>query len=80
MTNGTCRCSTCEELLQPYLDRQLSDAERREVEMHLERCGSCSKHYRFEERLWRHVKDCCSDEPMPEELKERLLSLRAPLL
>jgi anti-sigma factor (TIGR02949 family) len=80
MGNGTCRCSTCEELLQPYLDRELSDAERREVEAHLAACGWCSKHYRFEERLWRHVKDCCSGEPMREELKERLLLLRTPLL
>lgn len=80
MGNETCPCSTCEELLQPYLDRELSERERAEVEAHLHRCGSCAKHYRFEARLWRHVKDCCSDEPMPEGLKERLLSLRTPLL
>lgn len=80
MANDTCPCSTCEELLQPYLDRELSASERVEVEAHLKGCGSCTKHYRFEERLWRHVKDCCADEPMPEELKERLLSLRTPLL
>ena len=41
--------------------------------------ASLAKHYRFEERLWRHVKDCCSEEPMPSELKERLLSLRTAL-
>jgi mycothiol system anti-sigma-R factor len=80
MGTETCRCADCEELLQSYLDRELSVAERQEVEMHLEGCGSCAKHYRFEERLWRHVKDCCSDEPMPDELKQRLLSLRTPLL
>ena len=55
-------------------------AERAEAEAHLEACGSCSKRYRFEERLWRYVTDCCSGEPMPAELKERLLALRAPLL
>lgn len=76
---GTCPCSTCEELLQPYLDRELSPADRLEVERHLERCGSCAKHYRFEERLWRHVKDCCSHEPMPAELKDRLRALRTAL-
>ena len=80
MGSESCQCRECEELLQPYLDRELSEHERREVEMHLESCGSCAKHYRFEERLWRHVKDCCSHEPMPEGLREKLHALRATLL
>ncbi len=79
MENDGCQCTTCEELLQPYLDRELSELERREVEMHLQGCGSCAKHYRFEERLWRRVRECCSEEPMPAELKQRLLELRTPL-
>ena len=32
-------CEKCEELLQPYLDRVLSDAERAEAERHLEGCS-----------------------------------------
>ena len=30
-------CAHCEEMMQPYLDHILSDAEVREAEMHLER-------------------------------------------
>ncbi|MER3410653.1 MAG: hypothetical protein C4306_11375, partial [Thermoleophilia bacterium] len=36
---GSDPCQKCEELMQPYLDRELSEAERREAEAHLARCG-----------------------------------------
>jgi mycothiol system anti-sigma-R factor len=72
-------CSKCEELLQPYLDRELTEVERLEAEGHLSGCGYCAKRYRFEESLRMYVRRCC-EEPMPFELKERLLSLRTELL
>ena len=34
-------CEKCEEWMQPYLDRELSDAERVEAELHLDGCGYC---------------------------------------
>jgi mycothiol system anti-sigma-R factor len=71
-------CDKCEELMQPYLDRQLSDQERREAEQHLAQCGACSRRYRFEETLRKFVRKCC-DEPMPVELKQKLAALRTPL-
>lgn len=76
--SGDCDCGKCEELLQPYLDRELTAAERAQAEAHLAECGYCAKRYKFEEHLRRYVRKCC-DEPIPTELKERLLSLRAPL-
>ena len=71
-------CQHCEELMQPYLDRTLSDEERAEAEQHLEECGWCKKRYRFEESLRVFVRQACS-ESMPPELKERLAALRTPL-
>jgi anti-sigma factor (TIGR02949 family) len=71
-------CEKCEELLQPYLDRELDDSERREAEVHLQDCGYCRKRYRFEASLRRYVRSAC-DEPMPPELKAKLASLRTPL-
>ena len=44
-------CEKCEEVMQPYLDRVLSDAELREAEEHLAGCSFCAKRYRFEESL-----------------------------
>ncbi len=71
-------CATCEELLQPFLDREITLEERRIAEVHLMRCGYCRRRYRFEEHLRRYVRQAC-DEPMPVELKERLAALRIPL-
>jgi mycothiol system anti-sigma-R factor len=73
-----CPCEHCEELLQPYLDRALTDEERATAELHLEGCPSCRKAYRFEETLRTYVRKSCS-EPMPVELKAKLASLRTPL-
>jgi mycothiol system anti-sigma-R factor len=72
-------CEKCEELMQPYLDRELDEAERREAEAHLADCGYCQKRYRFETELRRFVRRAF-DEPMPPELKAKLASLRTPLL
>jgi anti-sigma factor (TIGR02949 family) len=71
-------CDKCEELLQPYLDRELSDAERAEAELHLSGCDYCRRRYRFEENLRRYVRQAV-DEPMPPELKQRLADLRIAL-
>ena len=71
-------CSKCEELLQPYLDRVLTDDERAEAEQHLNGCDWCRRRYRFEEHLRRFVRQA-GVEPMPPELKLKLAELRTPL-
>jgi anti-sigma factor (TIGR02949 family) len=71
-------CAQCEEMLQPYLDRVLSDEERLEAEQHLNRCAYCAKRYRFEESLRQFVRQAVS-EPMPPDLKAKLASLRTAL-
>ena len=70
-------CTQCEEMLQPYLDRVLSEEERIEAEDHLNRCAYCAKRYRFEESLRQFVRQAVS-EPMPAELKAKLSALRTP--
>ena len=71
-------CAHCEEMMQPYLDHILSDAERLEAETHLDGCEWCRRRYRFEQSLRRYVRQAVS-EPMPIELKEKLAALRIPL-
>jgi anti-sigma factor (TIGR02949 family) len=71
-------CEKCEELLQPFLDRELSDAERAEAERHLEGCGYCRKRYVFEERIRGFVRQAVVEE-MPPGLKAKLAALRTPL-
>ena len=71
-------CDQCEEWMQPYMDRELSDAERAEAEAHLDECGYCRKRYRFEESLRTFVRDVCAEQMSPA-LKKKLASLRTPL-
>jgi anti-sigma factor (TIGR02949 family) len=79
MTSFLDPCAKCEEVLQPFLDRELTDDERRAAESHLDGCGYCRRRYRFEESLRRYVRQAWS-EPMPPELKAKLAELRTPLL
>jgi anti-sigma factor (TIGR02949 family) len=72
-------CAQCEEVMQPYMDRVLTDAERAEAEAHLDDCAYCRKRYRFEETLRVFVRQAVAAEPMPVELKRRLADLRTPL-
>jgi anti-sigma factor (TIGR02949 family) len=71
-------CEKCEELIQPYLDRELTDVEKVEAEAHLDACSYCRKRYTFEVSLRRYVRTAWS-EPMPPELKAKLAALRTPL-
>jgi anti-sigma factor (TIGR02949 family) len=72
-------CEKCEELIQPYLDRELDEAERLEAETHLSACEYCGKRYRFEVSLRRYVRRACCSEEMSPELKAKLSALRTPL-
>jgi len=72
-------CAHCEEVMQPFMDRVLTDAERQEAESHLDECNYCRKRYRFEENLRVFVRQAVAVEPMPVELKQKLAALRTPL-
>ena len=52
-----CDCADCERMLQPYLDRVLTDEEMAEAEEHLDRCSYCRKRYRFEEAEGAPIRD-----------------------
>jgi anti-sigma factor (TIGR02949 family) len=78
MTFGVDPCEQCEEMLQPFLDRELTETERALAESHLDECGYCRKRYRFEESLRRYVRQAWA-EGMPPDLKAKLAALRTPL-
>ena len=71
-------CDWCEEVLQPYLDRELTADERKEAEAHLADCTYCRKRYKFEGGLRRLVRSAVI-EPMEPALKARLANLRLEL-
>jgi anti-sigma factor (TIGR02949 family) len=72
-------CAKCEEMMQPYLDRDLDDDQMREAEAHLDGCSYCRRRYRFEVSLRRYVRTVAAEKTMPAGLKERLSALRTPL-
>ena len=71
-------CDKCEQMLQPYLDRELTEAERMEAELHLDDCSYCRARYRFEEKLRMFVRQAAVEQ-MDPELKLKLAALRTPL-
>jgi hypothetical protein len=71
-------CAHCEEMMQPYLDHILTEAERLEAEMHLDDCEWCRRRYRFEASLRVYVRQSVNEQ-MPAELKVKLAALRIPL-
>jgi anti-sigma factor RsiW len=71
-------CTHCEEMMQPYIDGALTEAERLEAEAHLASCDYCARRYRFEERL-RHFVKVSAAVPMDPALKAKLAALRTPL-
>jgi anti-sigma factor (TIGR02949 family) len=77
MTGAFDPCEWCEQVLQPYLDRELTDAEVQQAELHLEGCSYCRKRYHFEARLRRYVRQAVPE--MEPEMKLRLAKLRFEL-
>jgi predicted anti-sigma-YlaC factor YlaD len=68
-------CEKCEELLQDFLDRTLTNEEWALAETHLSDCEYCRRRYRFEENLRRYVK-LSAVERMPPGLMAKLEELR----
>ncbi len=71
-------CAHCEEIMQPYLDHVLTDAEMAEAEAHLDECEQCRRRYRFEESLRIYVRKVAAEQ-MTAELRQKLSALRIPL-
>jgi anti-sigma factor RsiW len=71
-------CAHCEEMMQPYVDHTLTEAERLEAEHHLDECDWCRRRYRFEESLRVYVRQVVT-EPMSASLRRKLSELRIPL-
>jgi anti-sigma factor (TIGR02949 family) len=70
-------CEKCEDLLQGYLDRDLTDAEVAVAETHLDGCDYCRRRYRFEAHLRRYIRTTAI-ERMPAGLLAKLAELRGP--
>jgi anti-sigma factor (TIGR02949 family) len=75
--NHDADCEKCEELLQGYLDRDLTQEEVLSAEVHLDGCDYCRRRYRFEAHLRRYIR-VSATERMPAGLLAKLAELRGP--
>ena len=69
-------CTEVVNLLDQYVDRELSNEEVLEVQRHLDACPPCLSLFHFEASVRRLVRRACS-EVAPASLRERILSQRA---
>ncbi|MDQ3810412.1 MAG: mycothiol system anti-sigma-R factor [Chloroflexota bacterium] len=65
-------CANCLQALQPYIDRELSDADVAQVRLHLEACRGCLHLYEFEESVRRLVRVRCREQQAPDGLRARI--------
>jgi mycothiol system anti-sigma-R factor len=73
----TARIIDCEEALRhlfDYMDAELADEQRREMENHLEQCRSCYSRIEFERRLKSHLAELGRAD-VPPALAQRVRSL-----
>jgi anti-sigma factor (TIGR02949 family) len=72
MTLDRYTCLETVRRLDDYLDRELSAAERREVERHLETCDRCLGRFQFEAAVLDELRTKLRRVSVPETLEARL--------
>ena len=66
-------CREAKDRLQDYLKQELTPALALEVRAHLERCRSCFRHSRFEERFLLMLEEHARKGTCPGEVRARIL-------
>jgi anti-sigma factor (TIGR02949 family) len=68
-------CSEVIAVLYPYLDRELTDDEQRQVQDHLAQCGNCAQLFRFEAAMLSLVGNHLREIQAPADLRSRIAQL-----
>lgn len=66
-------CDDTLQLLYAYLDEVLDETARADIESHVGDCDECRDRVDFEYSLMTHIRKRSKEEPLPEELRRRLL-------
>jgi mycothiol system anti-sigma-R factor len=66
-------CADCVEKLYAFLDTELSELEIASVRSHLDGCDDCDDNFVFEARFLAQLKDCCTSDVAPAELRQRVI-------
>ena len=66
-------CDDCVKQLYAFLHTELSDQEIASVRSHLDGCDDCDDNFVFEARFLEQLKDCCTSDVAPAELRQRVI-------
>ena len=66
-------CDDCVERLYAFLDTELTETEIVAVRSHLEGCGDCDDNFVFEARFLQQLRDCCTSDVAPAELRQKVI-------
>lgn len=66
-------CDDCIQKLYAFLDTELSPAEIQQVRSHLEGCDDCDDNFVFEARFLEQLRECCTSDVAPAELRQRVI-------
>ena len=66
-------CKDCVERLYAFLDTELSEQDIKSVRSHLDGCDDCDDNFVFEARFLEQLKDCCTSDVAPAELRHRVI-------
>jgi anti-sigma factor (TIGR02949 family) len=73
-------CNDCVERLYAFLDLELDEKELASVRAHVAGCDDCGDELGLEARFLDRLRDCCTSEKAPMQLRERvILKLRGPI-
>ena len=73
-------CGDCIDRLYAFLDTELSETEITSVRSHLDGCDDCEENFVFEKRFLEQLRDCCTSDVAPVELRQRvILKLRGEI-
>jgi mycothiol system anti-sigma-R factor len=57
-----------------YIDGEMDDGSYAEIRQHLDECGPCLREYGLDELVKKLVHKCCGHEPVPGELRVKVLT------
>jgi mycothiol system anti-sigma-R factor len=66
-------CNDCVERLYAFLDTELTKSELEQVRLHLDGCADCDDNFVFEARFLEQLRDCCTSDVAPADLRERVI-------
>ncbi|MGB6453810.1 MAG: mycothiol system anti-sigma-R factor [Streptosporangiaceae bacterium] len=67
-------CTEVLAMVYSYIDGEMEDSSYTEIRQHLDECGPCLREYGLDELVKKLVHKCCGQEPVPGELRTKVLT------